>query len=173
MKISANPELSKYSMSWEEFLQHINGLTKYQVGNISDATLAKFKDWLNLMGIQSLATGGYTGDFSDGKLALLHEKELVLNSQDTRNILTAVALTRQMAATLEAAIDGSANAGLALMRSRFGEHVEIPALSGDQLEQMIHIDQIEFPNVTTASEIQEAFRNLADNASQWARRRKS
>ena len=173
MKISANPELSKYSMSWEEFLQHINGLTKYQVGNVSDATLAKFKDWLNLMGIQSLATGGYTGDFSDGRLALLHEKELVLNSQDTRNILTAVALTRQMAAMLEAAIDGSANAGLALMRSRFGERVEIPALPGDQLEQMIHIDQIEFPNVTTASEIQEAFRNLADNASQWARRRKS
>ena len=174
MKISANPELSKYSMSWEEFLQHISGLTKYQVGNISDDTLAKFKDWLhNLMGIQSLATGGYTGDFSDGRLALLHEKELVLNSQDTRNILAAVALTRQMAATLEAAIDGSANAGLALMRSRFGERIEIPALPGDQLEQMIHIDQIEFPNVTTASEIQEAFRNLADNASQWARRRKS
>lgn len=173
MKISANPELSKYSMSWEEFLEHINGLTKYQVGNISDATLAKFKDWLNLMGIQSLATGGYTGDFTDGRLALLHEKELVLNASDTRNILTAVTLTRQMAAMLEAAIDGSANAGLALMRSRFGERVEIPALPGDQLEQMIHIDQIEFPNVTTASEIQEAFRNLADNASQWARRRKS
>lgn len=173
MKISANPELSKYSMSWEEFLEHINGLTKYQVGNISDATLAKFKDWLNLMGIQSLATGGYTGDFTDGRLALLHEKELVLNASDTRNILTAVTLTRQMAAMLEAAIDGSANAGLALMRSRFGERVEIPTLPGDQLEQMIHIDQIEFPNVTTASEIQEAFRNLADNASQWARRRKS
>ena len=42
-------------------------------------------------------------------------------------------LTRQMAAMLEAAIDGSANAGLALMRSRFGERVEIPTLPGDQL----------------------------------------
>jgi hypothetical protein len=36
-----------------------------------------------------LATGGYTGDWSGsyGKLAFLHQKELVLNAEDTRNFL--------------------------------------------------------------------------------------
>jgi hypothetical protein len=44
----------------------------------------------------SFATGGYTGDFDNGRLAILHEKELVLNEEDTRNILGAVSLVRSM-----------------------------------------------------------------------------
>jgi hypothetical protein len=40
-------------------------------------------------------TGGYTGNFGpEGKLAMLHEKELVLNKQDTLNMLRMVALAR-------------------------------------------------------------------------------
>lgn len=41
-----------------------------------------------IMGV-SFDTGGYTGDWNsiEGKLALLHEKELVLNKEDTDNIL--------------------------------------------------------------------------------------
>jgi hypothetical protein len=36
----------------------------------------------------TLATGGYTGAWgATGRLAILHEKELVLNKQDTLNIL--------------------------------------------------------------------------------------
>lgn len=43
-------------------------------------------------------TGGYTGDFgNDGKLAVLHEKELVLNKQDTSNVLEAVDIARNIA----------------------------------------------------------------------------
>ena len=43
-----------------------------------------------------MATGGYTGNWnsSDGKIAMLHEKELVLNKEDTSNILSAVDLIR-------------------------------------------------------------------------------
>ena len=44
---------------------------------------------------QSFATGGYTGEWgSEGKIAMLHEKELVLNKDDTANILQAVKQTR-------------------------------------------------------------------------------
>ena len=40
-------------------------------------------------------TGGYTGSWgSDGKIAMLHEKELVLNKKDTENMLDAVNLLR-------------------------------------------------------------------------------
>ena len=46
------------------------------------------------------ATGGYTGAWGkDGKLAVLHEKELVLNKDDTTNILKAVETIRQVVAS--------------------------------------------------------------------------
>ena len=44
--------------------------------------------------IQSFDTGGYTGSFNKGKLAVLHEKELVLNQDDTKNILDIVKMAR-------------------------------------------------------------------------------
>jgi TP901 family phage tail tape measure protein len=41
-------------------------------------------------------TGGYTGSFggSKGKMAMLHEKEIVLNKSDTSNFLKAIDITR-------------------------------------------------------------------------------
>jgi hypothetical protein len=45
---------------------------------------------LKYAGVIGYDTGGYTGDFSDEKLAFLHQKELVLNQDDTSNILSAV-----------------------------------------------------------------------------------
>lgn len=60
-----------------------------------------FKDYtpqdLKEMGlIASLDTGGYTGEFSGGKLGILHEKELVLNKFDTSNLLKTVQITRDL-----------------------------------------------------------------------------
>jgi len=42
------------------------------------------------------ATGMYTGTWNNngGRLAFLHQKELVLNQDDTKNILDAVAMVR-------------------------------------------------------------------------------
>jgi len=41
-------------------------------------------------------SGGYTGDWSgaNGRLALLHQKEIVLNESDTANLLNAVDMVR-------------------------------------------------------------------------------
>jgi hypothetical protein len=50
--------------------------------------------------IASLDTGGYTGTFSGGKLAMLHEKEIVLNKADTSNFLKAINLTKDFFANL-------------------------------------------------------------------------
>jgi hypothetical protein len=45
--------------------------------------------------LTSLDTGGYTGSWgSEGKIAMLHEKELVLNADDTENLLNAVGIIR-------------------------------------------------------------------------------
>lgn len=47
-----------------------------------------------------LATGGYTGEWTngseEGRLAFLHQKELVLNESDTENILNAVTAVRDL-----------------------------------------------------------------------------
>ena len=42
-------------------------------------------------------TGGYTGEWNNnGRLAVLHQKELVLNEADTANLLKAVSLIRTL-----------------------------------------------------------------------------
>lgn len=42
-------------------------------------------------------TGGYTGAWGpEGRLAMLHEKELVLNADDTKNILSSVEIIREI-----------------------------------------------------------------------------
>ncbi|GLO66125.1 hypothetical protein MACH08_19090 [Oceanobacillus kimchii] len=47
--------------------------------------------------LQSFKTGGYTGDFGNqGKLAVLHEKEIILNKSDSKNFLDALSITRDI-----------------------------------------------------------------------------
>jgi LysM repeat protein len=46
-------------------------------------------------------TGGYTGSFDGGRIALLHQKELVLNQHDTSNMLKMVNLVRDMMPKLD------------------------------------------------------------------------
>jgi len=52
-------------------------------------------------------TGLYTGSWNgpdaeeNGKLAFLHQKELVLNAEDTENILDAVKLIRQISQSID------------------------------------------------------------------------
>ena len=46
-------------------------------------------------------TGGYTGAWGkEGKMAMLHEKELVLNKSDTKNMLDTVGIVRQLGTSL-------------------------------------------------------------------------
>lgn len=122
--------------SWDRALQHV---------------LAKSYD-----------TGGYTGEWGkDGKIAVLHQKELVLNAEDTRNILSAVDIVRQMTSTLGNALTNYSIGGArnSLMNSGFGT-----------VDQRVEI-KAEFPNVRDAFEIETALTNLADTAYQYAHRK--
>ena len=53
---------------------------------------------------KSFATGGYTGEWSngdtEGRVAMLHQKELVLNKTDTENMLAAVQAIRDFSPEL-------------------------------------------------------------------------
>lgn len=108
-------------------------------------------------------TGGYTGDWGpEGKLAVLHQKEIILNAQDTENFLTAIQIVRSLSDKLEhnALL---ANQGLGAMVAAV-----LPS-TGDILEQNVTITA-EFPNATDRNEIQEAFNNIINQAAQYANR---
>ena len=113
----------------------------------------------------SYDTGGYTGVWGTtaGKLAMLHEKELVLNKQDTENILQSVNLVRQISDW----ISGRVNAmQYGSMLSAFG----LPGDNRNVLEQMVTI-HAEFPNANNRAEIEAAFDNLVNRAAQYAYRK--
>ena len=122
--------------------------------------------WLTKSQISGYDTGGYTGEWgTDGKLAFLHQKEIVLNSSDTENLLTAVSIIREIAKQLEL---NALSMGITNLVGSIGK---IPReLQKDTLQQEVHITA-EFPNATNHSEIEEAFRNLPNLASQYIHRR--
>ena len=116
----------------------------------------------DLSNLSSYASGGYTGAWgSSGKLALLHEKELVLNAADTENILSAVGLIREF----NSAIDMRAAASSAMSALNPGSYEA--GMQTIQQEVTIHA---EFPNATNHNEIEEAFHNLVNRASQYVNR---
>ena len=115
----------------------------------------------------AFATGGYTGDWNDGvadwnngKLAILHQKELVLNESDTKNILSAVQAIRTISA--------SAQGALASQKIRNYTSLNDNNLGG--VEQRVEI-QAHFPNATDANDIREALLGLSDKAYQYAHRK--
>ena len=110
-------------------------------------------------------TGGYTGAWGDavGKLALLHEKEIVLNKDDTANFLKTVEIVRQISDMID----------LNAMTSAGGLNSLFAATSSNltntlQQEVTIHA---EFPNATDKDQITEAFSDLINLASQYANRK--
>lgn len=110
-------------------------------------------------------TGGYTGSWgSDGRLALLHQKELVLNSSDTENFLSAVSILRDITSQIDLQA-ASMSYNNILDSTRFTASTQ-----RDTLEQNVTI-HAEFPNATDHTEIEQAFQNLSNLASQYAGRK--
>lgn len=138
--------------------------------------------------VEKYKTGGYTGNWTGGsdedggKLAFLHQKELVLNAEDTENYLQAVQEMRKLQSEVQNgtsmnilgnifdAIADSINIRIAdlqrqaersdFRRSEFG-------LESSSMNQNIVINA-DFPDVSDAAEIQKAFDQILGMASQKA-----
>ena len=110
-------------------------------------------------------TGGYTGSWGkSGKMAMLHEKELVLNADDTSNFLAALKITRTLLDTIDLnAKQASLGLGQLTASTIKDEKSQI-------LEQQVTITA-EFPNVNDHNEIEEALNSLVNRASQYANRK--
>lgn len=111
-------------------------------------------------------TGGYTGNWTDsgagldsknGKLAILHQKELVLNAKDTENMLKIVEAERDLMQKSSATTP------------TFDLSSVLKAMNNDTIEQRVQIDA-QFPNAENTNEIKQALLSLADNAYIYANR---
>ena len=113
--------------------------------------------------IKELRTGGYTGIWGEeGKLAVLHEKELVLNKEDTENILDAVDLIRQIDMK-QMQMNMMENYITALQRVQ--DKYALESSQPTQINQNITINA-DFPDATNRDEIKAAFDSLVNLASQ-------
>lgn len=111
----------------------------------------------------SMDTGGYTGSWgSDGRVAILHQKELVLNAEDTANMLASVGILRQIASVIDLNALASAGGFGNLVAGSIGGHKEV-------LQQEVHIEA-HFPNATDKNQIEEAFKDIVNLAAQYSNR---
>jgi hypothetical protein len=152
------------------------GTTRYDTNKL-------YQDYLASQGIlptnpnvdmSKFDTGGYTGDWgsSDGKLGVLHQKEMILNEDDTPNILKAVDLIRDID------VDGVARIFNNIASNNILDNIIIPktpeAVSNannrsqpTQIVHQYHIDKLEFPNAIDGQDIVNALTSLDGTVKQY------
>ena len=118
--------------------------------------------WVRKTDIVGYDTGGYTGEWNNnsGRLAMLHQKELVLNANDTANMLSAITILRDITANLGATLLNKMASISAGGTGSIGQ-----GLAAAGMEQNVVINA-EFPNATSSKEIEDALNNLVNRASQ-------
>lgn len=134
----------------------LGGVPGAIIGALGGSILGGLADWF------LFDTGGYTGDWGtdEGKLAVLHEKELVLNKDDTENILSTVDIVRGISDSISDNLSALAASQTPILSNPLPQERE-----PDTLQQEVHITA-EFPNATDRDEIMAAFDNLINVASQ-------
>ena len=98
---------------------------------------------------------------------MLHEKELVLNKEDTSNILAAVNGIRQFSSIESAISKGIASMIMNMTGMGVNVNYNTNEAKGNQTKQVFNI-QAEFPNANSVDEIREAILSLPGLASQQA-----
>ena len=156
----------KWNNQWY-FLMNKKSMKNYQNANKnSDAEIRTDLGALWLREDQIIGTydtGGYTGEWGpEGRMAMLHQKEIVLNAHDTENFLTAIEIVRSIANQMN------------LNNQKLSEYAtsstRLPKTKTETLQQEVTI-HAEFPNATNHNEIEEAFGNLVNLAAQYTNRK--
>lgn len=140
--------------------------------NYSSSDTAALMDRLGLSRRGGAASGAYTGDWGpgqgigidNGKIIKVHPKELILNKSDTRNILRAVDIVRNMNDWVDKQVQQMSSISSSKLDSLFNS--AIPRYETQPIKQEVTI-QADFPGVTDHYEIEEALSNLSNNAAQY------
>jgi len=145
-----------------------NGKNWVAIGTSSEYSQATGVGWIKVKDIEGYDTGGYTGTWNsgDGKLAMLHQKEMVLNQTDTKNILETVTIMRGLSSMLQASMLNRLEGLTSSLNN-----ISIPAIQNNPqtgpVEQTVHIEA-DFPGVSEAIQIQQALEGLMGRATQYA-----
>lgn len=124
----------------------------YAVGTTKSVNSAL--GWLKKSDLVGYDTGGYTGDWygNEGKLALLHKKEIILKEEDTKNFLQGIELSNEL----------------------LKEKVNSYKIDNNKNSETVNYNEfkIDFPNATNHNEIQKAIEGLSVMATQYIGRKK-
>ena len=133
--------------------------------------------WLKKYQIAKMNTGGYTGNWNskEGKIGILHQKELVLNAYDTENFLEAIKIIERMLAqnTLAEQIKENFLNKELTAEERVKQNAELISImklqteTGKGIEQIVNVNA-NFPNARDAEEIKTALEGLTNQMTQYA-----
>ncbi len=127
---------------------------------------------------EGLKTGGYTGEWDNGsnedngKLAFLHQKELVLNEKDTVNFLDAINTVRDIT-SLSSSVGDTIISSIAAMLTKAltGIGGQTPIYNNDNTKDdhstIVYNVEADFSGVSSKEEIIAAFKELPNLASQY------
>lgn len=127
---------------------------------------------------EGLKTGGYTGEWDNGsnedngKLAFLHQKELVLNEKDTVNFLDAINTVRDIT-SLSSSVGETIISSIAAMLTKAltGIGGQTPIYNNnntkDDHSTIVYNVEADFSGVSSKEEIIAAFKELPNLASQY------
>ena len=144
-------------------------LDRYFNGGKAKTEFQGYQTRYQVVPMDSYDTGGYTGEWPNGsekhngKLAWLHQKELILNKDDTKNMLNAV----QVARDIVSKVTGLGSSSLENAMSTASGLLKKVTGNGGESEQNFYINA-EFPNATDGLSIQQAIKNLPNIAIQRA-----
>ena len=113
------------------------------------------------------ASGGYTGNWNgeNGKFAMLHQKELVLNADDTANMLEAVSIIRQLSG-INSSIQSAIAESIAAALRRISGVNEPGNITNNSGSNNIYNINAEFPAANDVNDIREALLSLPNLAAQ-------
>jgi uncharacterized coiled-coil DUF342 family protein len=144
--------------------------TKYT--SSSGATRTASTGLYTIGSVVNFDTGGYTGDWNPsegisedpkgGKLAVLHQKEMVLNKEDTSNLLEAVKINKEM-------FSGLMNSSpISNIMNNTSNHSNV-----NEGDTVYNIESLELPNIQNVSQFLEELKNLPNRAIQYKYSRKA
>lgn len=159
--------IDKTKSSTEDLIKSLSKLPGMEnfLGKTSSSSSSKHVKQATTAYPTGYDTGGYTGTWdnstnnAEGRLAILHEKELVLNKYDTSNLLEAVKLQRNLTEKLQ-----NAKLSAASTINKVNETVNNNRIDNSNITQPITI-HADFPNANSSSEIEAAFQGLFGKAS--------
>lgn len=133
----------------------------------SNLSEGKFSElYVQLKDLMGFSTGGYT---ENGGVAILHDKELVLNQDDTANMLSAIKILDSLAPNLAKILDNRANIGVSMMATKANVSSSVSTIVDKDTVPIVQQVQIQadFPGVTSALEIEMALNNIINDATQY------